>query len=246
VQLFELANEYGMTSEAAAALCGQLGLGAHAGGDVMSEGDVARFRNAAGPPPRPASSPNPFAPAPMPVDPTTEAPGFAAPSAPFAPPAAPAAGPAPTSYGAPPAASYGAPAAPFAPQPGAAPAWGQPGQPAPGYGQPPYPQQPYGQPGYGQAPNGQLSYGPSGTQMGSPDDVAKLASARKAATGAIQQGILWVVGSIVAMIAILAATGGAFGLLLFGPVIFGVRRIMAGQKLLARVRQAERQLGIRH
>jgi hypothetical protein len=226
VQLFELANELGMTSEQAAAWCAQLGIPAAHGGDAVSDVDAARLRQAVRPTPTTAESAPPSS-APATADPLHEAPGFASPhSAPPAAPPGPLAVPgAPTSG--PFAPPSGAPAAPYAPA-------------TPSYAPPPgAPYAPFG-PTPGAPP-----YGGATPSMASAEEMAQLASARRVATAAIRQGAIWIAGGIAVTIAFFAVAPGGFAIITFGPVIFGVRRIAAGRKLLAQVTQAERRLGVR-
>jgi hypothetical protein len=209
VQLFDLANEVGLTSEQAATVCARLGIDAASGADLVSDADAARFRDAT----RPAGAP---------VDAAAESPGWAA--------APPAGGVNP--YPAPPPGPFAPPAAaPFsaAPPPGFA-------TPPPGYPAPP--------PAYAAPPAGYTAPGPAAAGM-SVDDRARLESARRAANSAIWQGVMWVVGGIAITIAFIAFAPGGFVVITFGPVFVGIRRIMAGRTMMARVRQAERQLGLR-
>jgi hypothetical protein len=140
----------------------------------------------------------------------------------------------PGSYGAPGPQDYqGQPG--YAPQPGYA---GQPGYPnyqgQPSYqGQPGYPgAQGYpGGPGYGQ---------PGMTGMPGPAGSSPMVSAawRRGRNQAITGAVLIAVGLVITIVtASLAAANGGFYVVSYGPIIFGVLRLVRGLTAMSRARK---------
>ncbi len=179
MKLFELADEFHMTSSSAAALCAQLGIHTASAGDEIQPGDAERFRAAAGS---------------APAGPDDAAAGWASPTSPAAPFAPPAAMPGPAYQAA------------------------VPGSP-----------------------------GPAGAPVGrgavDPADLARLAEARKRANNVIVQGFGLIALCIVITVGTVVLAPGGLFIISIGTFIGGVRRISAGRKMQARIRQAERQLG---
>jgi hypothetical protein len=123
---------------------------------------------------------------------------------------------------------------PYSP-PGQAPYYGPPPQSqtygqAP-YGQQPYGQQPYGQAPYGQAPYGQPAYGPPGSYpppyAPPPADVAQQ---RARAQRTIIIGVLLLVGGLLLSLITysVAARSGGIYFVAYGPVIYGLIRVITG------------------
>ncbi len=226
--LHDLAEEFALTDDAAAALCARLGIPATWSGSMVTADDEARFRaaahaelneRAADEPPLAASLPQslpppsgtPTAGPPPPPTGPDDTVGWAAPDAPE--------GPGPRSQ-TPPGWST-APAAPTPTGPGFAPGF----EPlAPGFGPP------------GQAP----AFGaPPGVD---PADWARLDQARAHARSLINQGIVCLALGLAITIGTMMLAPGGFFVVTLGTVFVGFRRIRAGQAIKAQIRAAEQQI----
>jgi hypothetical protein len=114
---------------------------------------------------------------------------------------------------------------PYAPAPhGQQPPHGQPP-----YGQPPQDQQPHGQPAYGQPPSYSPPYAPP------PVDVAQ---DRARAQRGLIFGVLWLVGGLALSLITysMASRSGGVYFVAYGPVIYGVIRIVISLVALAKTK----------
>jgi hypothetical protein len=135
---------------------------------------------------------------------------------------------------------------PNQPPPHGAPPYGQPPHDQPSYGQPPAGAPPYGQPPagaqpFGQPPLGQPSYGqpPAGAPpYGQPSSYSPPYAAAQSGPGVAEEraraqrglifGVLWLVGGLLLSLitySIASRSGGVY-FVAYGPVIYGVIRII--------------------
>jgi hypothetical protein len=228
MHLYELADEFHMTSGEALDVCDHVGINAASGGDEVAPADVERFRQAVArtTAPPPAQVMAPAAPPPPPAFPTAPAPAaaWAAPDAPDM------------------AAGWGAP---FSPPPNGVSTGAAPGiPPAPAA----FPQAAAAYPHPAPAPYPQAdaaAYAPPAPMGVTPVDLARLADARKRANSVLMSGFGVLALAVLITGGTLILAPGGFFIVSIGAFVVGVRRIVAGRQALSRVSQAERQLGIR-
>jgi hypothetical protein len=119
--------------------------------------------------------------------------------------------------------------APYGQPPQGQPPQGQPPQGQPPYGQPPQGQQPYSQPAYGPPSSSPPPYAPP------PVDVAQ---DRARAQRGLVFGVLWLVGGLALSLITysMASRSGGVYFVAYGPVIYGVIRIVISLIALAKTR----------
>jgi hypothetical protein len=118
------------------------------------------------------------------------------------------------------------------------PNWFPPHQPPP-HAQAPYGQQPYGPPPQGQQPYGQPAYGqpPSAPPPYAPPPVDVAQDRARAQRGLIF-GVLWLVGGLALSLITysMASRSGGVYFVAYGPVIYGVIRIVISLIALAKTK----------